>query len=397
MSSTESGLQGWQKELAGDLQRLDQDNLLRRLRPHHGRLDFSSNDYLSLNSNGTLHGLLRQIVLEEKEDAFVGSTGSRLIRGHYRVFDQLEDEFCAWLRVPAALFFHSGYAANTGSLAALLDARDVAFVDRLCHASLLDGVRLSGATRYYFEHNDLNSLKEQLQKRPCRGRRWIITESVFSMDGDLPDLRALCDLAEAHDALLFLDEAHAIGVRGPQGAGLAAEAGVVDRIAVLSVPCGKAPGLMGAFVAGPPELKEWLINRARPFVFTTAQPPLFAELLRRTIKIIASAEMDRARQEIQQLSARLRHGAAQLGFECGRSQSQIVPLITGDEASALRLAEALQNEGLDVRAIRPPTVPAGSSRLRVSLQAAHRAADVDQLLATLAQVGTNQISSSRSS
>lgn len=383
LKSSAAAQEAWRAALAAELGRLEEQQLLRKLSVHAGRLDFSSNDYLSLNANGTLAQLFRQIVLEAPDGFPVGSTASRLIRGHYAVFDQLESEFAAFSGYPDALFFHSGYAANVGVIDALLGPRDLAFVDRLCHASMLDGVRLCGAQRRYFAHNDLNDLEDKLKRYGGRGRRWIFTEAIFSMDGDAPDLRALSELAERFDALIYLDEAHAFGVRGPGGAGLAAEFGVSARIAVNVFPCGKAPGLMGAFVAGPVELKRYLINRARTFVFSTAQPPLLAEVMRRVLALFPTPAMEAARARLAASAAEFRAACARLGFNTGESCTQIVPVIVGDAERALAIAAGLRERGLDIRAIRPPTVPEGTSRLRVSFQAGHSPEDLAALVAAL--------------
>ncbi len=376
-------LQAWLDSLRKSRSDLAERSLLRELRLHEGRLDFSSNDYLSLNSDGTLAALLMEITREHGDGSFVGSTASRLIRGHYEIFDRAEAEFARFAGAPAALLFTSGYAANAGTIPAVISQRDLVFCDRLCHASLLDGVRLSGARRFYFAHNDLDDLERQLKKHPARSRsrRWIVTESVFSMDGDSPKLPELCDLAERHDALVYLDEAHAVGVRGPGGAGLAAETRTGERIAVNVFPCGKAPGLMGAFVCGAPELKSLLINKARSFVFSTAQPPLLAELLRRVTAHLPQLDDARARlaENAEYLRKHLRAG----GYDTGASDAQIVPVIVGDEDSALDLAARCRERGLDIRAIRPPTVPKGSSRLRISLQAGHSREDLDEVIAAL--------------
>ncbi len=204
------------------------------------------------------------------------------------------------------------------------------------------------------------------------------------MDGDSPDLRGLCDLAERFGALVYLDEAHAIGLVGPGGAGLAMQAGVSDRIAVNVFPCGKAPGLMGAFVCGSAALKSLLINTARPFIFTTAQPPHLARLLGRIVDWLQTGEADAARTRVRNLADRLRAKLNELGYNTGTSTSHIVPVIVGESARALELAERCQQASLDVRAIRPPTVPKGTSRLRVILQSGHSEADVDELISVLA-------------
>jgi 8-amino-7-oxononanoate synthase len=387
----------WIAELGQELAALRSRALFRTLRAHSGRLDFSSNDYLSLNSSGRLDVMLRDLVGggpvaaeipggdAGKQPGMVGSTGSRLIRGHYEAFERAEAEFARYVGSPAALLFHSGYAANTGALAAVIGPRDRVFCDRLVHASLLDGIRLSGVRRYYFRHNDLNDLETQLRKYASPHRNWLVTEAVFSMDGDSPDLRALCQLADRYNGCVYLDEAHSIGLVGPRGAGLAAGQGVANRVAVNVFPCGKAPGLMGAFVCGPPELKDLLVNRARSFVFTTAQPPLLAELLRRIVGWLQTDEAEAARARVMRISGEFRAAVQALGYDTASSTSQIVPIVVGAEDRALELARRCQERGLDVRAIRPPTVPKNTSRLRVILQAAHTGADAAELLAVLAE------------
>lgn len=384
-------LSRWLAGVQRELENLRARNQYRSLKPHTGRLDFSSNDYLSLNASGRMAQFLREIVSDGAQvsggraAAMIGSTGSRLIRGHYDAFERAEEDFARYTETKSALLFHSGYAANTGALPVVIAPRDTVFCDRLCHASLLDGIRLSGARRYYFRHNDLQDLETQLGKYAggAGNRIWIVTEAVFSMDGDSPDLKALCDIAERFDACVYLDEAHSIGVTGPRGAGVAAAQGVTDRIAVNVFPCGKAPGLMGAFVCGEPELKELLVNRARSFIFTTAQPPHLAHLLSVVIAWLQSEEADVARAHVQELARNLRTRLDSRGLDTGASTTHIVPVITGSETSALDLAERCQRAGLDVRAIRPPTVPKGSSRLRVILQAGHSVQDLEELLEVL--------------
>lgn len=382
-------IDGWISAVREELAGLRDNDRYRTLKAHTGRLDFSSNDYLSLNASGLLDEFLRRLLTEPSsgagDDSFVGSTGSRLIRGHYEAFAAAEADFARYVGAPSALLFHSGYAANTGALPAVVAPRDLVFCDRLCHASLLDGIRLSGARRYYFRHNDLNDLEAQLAKYASTGakRIWLVTEAVFSMDGDSPDLRALCRLADRYDACVYLDEAHSIGVTGDSGAGLAAREGVAQRIAVNVFPCGKAPGLMGAFVCGAPELKELLVNRARSLIFSTAQPPHLARLLSLVIEWLQTEDARRARDRVRKLAEDLRRELQALGFNTGTSTTHIVPVIVGDEAKALALAQACQDAGLDVRAIRPPTVPKNTSRLRVILQAGHSDADLNDLIAVL--------------
>ena len=414
MNIVNKSMNNWLEQLESQLQDLEHGRLLRALKPHEGRLDFSSNDYLSLNASGRIQRMLADIVAGRPCPGPVGSTGSRLIRGHYAEFEEAEDKFARYVGQPGALLFHSGYAANLGALQALVNGRDNVFCDRLAHASLLDGIRLSGARRRYFNHNDLNDLEAKLKKygqraragtrantrttgmsanarephadvlaAPGRGRDWIVTESIFSMDGDSPDLPALCEIAERFDALIYLDEAHAIGIVGPGGAGLARAQGVSGRIAVTVFPCGKAPGLMGAFVCGPSPLKSFLINHARSFIFSTAQPPLLARLLRDIIDLLVTDEMNTARAHVQRLAGMLRERLRGAGFDVLKSDSQIVPAVVGSESRALELAQKCRSAGLDVRAIRPPSVPAGTSRLRITIQAAHRPEDIEELATTL--------------
>ena len=300
------------------------------------------------------------------------------------MFTLLEEDFASRIGVPSALFFGSGYMANTGTLPVILNPRrDLVFCDRLCHASLLDGVRLSQTKRYYFQHNDLNDLEKQLQKcqdkRKKDGRIWIVAESLYSMDGDSPDLPALCTLAERYEACIYLDEAHALGVYG-QGAGLAYEKTVLERIAVTVFPCGKAPGLMGALVCGPKELKDLLVNKARSFVYATAPPPFLANLLQLVLSFIFSSEMERERENLRSLSQYTRQRLRAMNFNIGSSTSQIVPILLGSEKRALALAESCQKAGFDVRAIRPPSVASSKeSRVRLSLQAQHTNKCIEKL------------------
>ena len=379
-------LRAWQQALKSELQDWQQKLLGRKLEahlPHLSCIDFSSNDYLSLNSSGELYKLLKECVTHWP-GPYVGSTASRLIRGHYEAFTLLEEDFARRLAVPSALFFGSGYTANTGTLPAILNPRrDLVFCDRLCHASLLDGIRLSQTRRCYFRHNDLNDLESQLQK--CQSKRkkdsriWIVAESLYSMDGDSPDLQALCALAERYEACIYLDEAHALGVYG-RGAGLAYEAGVLERIAVTVFPCGKAPGLIGAFVCGPKELKDVLVNRARSFVYATAPPPFLADLLQRVLSLVFSPEMEKKRENLKSLSLYVRTRLAAMGLSTGSSTSQIVPILLGSEKKALTLAKNCQRAGFDIRAIRPPSVSSSKeSRLRLSLQAQHTKKCVEKL------------------
>lgn len=373
-------MQSWRDELQQAVADRDRKRLLRRLETSPaGSVDFSSNDYLSLNSDGTLKRLFESLLPLTTQD--LGSTGSRLIRGHRDAFDRAERTFADWVGLDDSLLFHSGYAGNVGTLQALLSPGDLVFADRLCHASLLDGIRLSGATRHYFRHNDLEHLSELLRKHSTRKRRWIVTESVFSMDGDRPDRDALLALAEQNDCLLYLDEAHAIGVIGEAGRGLAHPK--QQRFAVLSYPMGKAPGLMGCFVAGPPELKAFLVNHARSFIYSTAQPPLLADLLRLVIEEMCTDEMEKRRIRLRKLSELLFKRLNEEGFATGVTPSHITPIILGAEERTIQTATRLKQQGFSVFAIRPPTVPAGACRLRISVHAGNTEEEIEGLVTAL--------------
>lgn len=373
-------MQSWRDELQQAVTEREHRRLLRRLETSPaGSVDFSSNDYLSLNSDGTLKRLFESLLPLSTQD--LGSTGSRLIRGHRDAFDRAERTFADWVGLDDSLLFHSGYAGNVGTLQALLSPGDLVFADRLCHASLLDGIRLSGATRHYFRHNDLEHLSELLRKHSTRKRRWIVTESVFSMDGDRPDRDALLALAEQNDCLLYLDEAHAIGVIGEAGRGLAHQE--QQRFAVLSYPMGKAPGLMGCFVAGPPELKAFLVNHARSFIYSTAQPPLLADLLRLVIEEMCTDEMEKRRIRLRKLSELLFKRLNEEGFATGVTPSHITPIILGAEERTIQTATRLKQQGFSVFAIRPPTVPAGACRLRISVHAGNTEEEIEGLVTAL--------------
>lgn len=389
-------LSAWTRELETALNRKRERHLFRQLESQPVGVDFSSNDYLSLNADGLLADLLRQLL----PISDVGSTGSRLIRGQRLAFEQAEQAMASWIGREATLLFHSGYAANVGGLSCLFGPADEVFLDRLCHATLLDAVRLSGARRLYFRHNDMEHLDALLRGKAvegqsggeqgkqrwtgaARGRRWILSETIFSMDGDMPDLQALDELAWRNGALLVLDEAHAIGVLGPHGAGLTAGQMAGRSLAVTSYPMGKAPGLMGAFLAGSAILKDYLINNARGFVFTTAQPPFLADLLRAVTGMMPSAEMEGRRARLRNLSEYTHRRLAEEGFDAGKQPSHIVPVVLGGDERTLRTASHLRERGFSVYAIRPPTVPAGSSRLRISLHAGNTPDEVEALIEQL--------------
>lgn len=351
----------------------------RVLREGRELVDFSSNDYLGL----ARHPLLAERAREWTGRHGTGSGASRLVTGTSAAHLALEAKIAAFKGTEAALLFASGWQANAAVIPALLAAMPGAavFTDRLIHASMHAGIALAGAQQQRFRHNDLDHLEALLAARGADApARLILTESVFSMDGDRADLARLAAIAEAHDAALFVDEAHATGVLGPQGRGLSAE--VPGRIDLVMGTFSKALGGFGAYVAGSRVLIDYLVNTASGFVFTTAPPPAVLGAIDAAIDLVPGMDAERAR--LAALGERLRGGLAALGIDHGASSTQIVPAMIGAEADAMALSARLEAAGLLASAIRPPTVPPGTSRLRLALRAGHSPADVDALLAALA-------------
>lgn len=342
-------------------------------------IDFSSNDYLGLASHPHLTSRAR----EWTERYGTGSGASRLVTGTGDAVLALEARIAAFKGTEAALVFASGWQANAAAIPALLAAMPGAavFTDRLNHASMHAGLAIAGVRQHRFRHNDLAHLDQLLSTKGAEApARMIVTESVFSMDGDRADLAGLVALARAHDAVLFVDEAHATGVLGPGGAGLSAT--VPGGVEVIMGTFSKALGGFGAYVAGSRALIDWLTNAASGFVFSTALPPAVLGAVDGALDLIPT--LDAERERLADLAGRLRLGLAALGLDHGASASQIVPALIGGEREALALAEALEARGMLAAAIRPPTVPPGTSRLRLALRAAHSEADIDALLDAIA-------------
>ena len=352
------------KELERDLAELRARDQLRSFAQIAG-VNLCSNDYLGLAQDSRL----KESVLEAVAGSVrVGGTGSRLLSGHDPVWDELEEEFAALARTETALYFANGYAANLGLLSSLLGKGDLVFSDALNHASLIDGIRLSGARKEVYPHVDLNALERALQRyesEPCR--KLIVTESVFSMDGGIADVHGLQGLAERYGASLVVDEAHATAVQGPGGAGIVAKARLTGDVFATVHTCGKALASAGAFVCGARVLREYLINHARTLIFSTAMPPYVAWQIRAALRL--AREMDAEREALQANSAELIRSLRGDGWDTSESASQIVPVIIGSNQEALSAAGFLQEQGFAVRAIRPPTVPARTARLRLSLTA----------------------------
>jgi 8-amino-7-oxononanoate synthase len=375
----------WKAGLHRGLRALEVRSQRRTLSEIHG-VNLCSNDYLGLAESPALRQALSEAVRNAPR---VGGTGSRLLSGQTSDWHQLEEEFAAFAGTEAALFFGSGYAANMGLLASLVGKDDVVYSDALNHASLIDGIRLSGARKVIYPHLDLHSLEDSLREEAgAPWRKVIVTESVFSMDGDLAPLRDIAVLAEKYGAAMIVDEAHATAVHGPQGRGLAAEGGILPHCLAIIHTCGKALGCAGAFVCGPAVLKEHLINHARTFIFTTALPPYFAQQIRAALHLALG--MDRERQELLRSAAAFAGSLRRHGFHTAGSASQIVPVILGKNAETVDAAEYLQRDGFAVRAIRPPTVPEGGARLRISLTSAIGEKELTRLVNSLVAWRTRQ-------
>jgi 8-amino-7-oxononanoate synthase len=326
-------------------------------------LNLAANDYLCLAGDERLTRAA-QVVLPE---AGVGARASALVSGRTIWHEQLEQRLSRFEHSQSALLFPTGYAANVGTITALVDRDDSVFCDRLNHASLIDGCRLSGARLHVIPHGDLAVLEEELGKASSRRRRLIVIDSVFSMDGDVADLPELIALADRHDAMLLIDEAHATGVLGTGGRGLAEHFGISSDRLVRVGTLSKAFGCLGGFVVGPQNLIEWLWNKARPQVFSTALPPAIAAAASAAIDIIEREPERRARLASHSSVLQTRLVNAGLVVPKTRLSTPIIPLVLKEEDRTLQAAARLEEAGFLVAAIRPPTVPAGSSRLRVSL------------------------------
>ena len=358
---------------------------LRAVEPRgHGRVNLGGRELIDVSSNDYL-GLARHPALIERARDWTArygaaASGSRLVRGTFPIHLEMEAKLAGLMGTPAALMFASGWQANASILPALFalgEGPALVFADRHMHASLHHGCKAAGAREIRFRHNDLDHLERLLAERSGEpGRRFILTESVFSMDGARADVVRLADIARRHDAFLYLDEAHAIGVLGPRGMGLAGLApGGVD---LVMGAFSKAVGSFGAYVAGSRSLIDYLVNACSGLIYSTALPPPVLGAVDAALDLIPG--MDAERAHLASLSAQLREGLGKLGVDTLDSTTHIVPAVVGEASGALALSQRLQADGVLAVAIRPPTVPKGASRLRFALSAAHAAADVDRVI-----------------
>lgn len=374
--------------LQEELERLERAGLYRRLRRVEGDagpevivdgkqvLNLCSNNYLGLAG----HPALRAAAKAAIDRYGCGSGASRLISGNLALCEELEEKIASFKRTEAALVFSSGFQANVGLLAALAGEGDTIFSDELNHASIIDGCRLSRARVVVYRHLDLAQLEDGLRRAPP-GRKLIVTETIFSMDGDEAPLAEIVELAERFGAHLLVDEAHATGVQGPNGAGVVAKLGLGERVLVQMGTLGKALGSFGAYVAGSLRLRNFLVNRCRSFIFTTALPPPVLASARAAIELV-EREPERRLALWHNVRA-LRDGLKALGFRLGQSQSQIQPVLIGDAGKCMALCERLLARGVFCQGIRPPTVPPGTSRLRVTVMATHTHEQLERALEAL--------------
>jgi 8-amino-7-oxononanoate synthase len=365
--------------------------LVRRLRAHgevrpgrfhrDGRwvVNFGSNDYLGLAADARVIDAARR----SAERLGWGAGASPLVSGWTDAHEALAVALADFEKAEAVVLFPTGFAANLGTIAALVGKGDVVYSDRLNHACLIDGARLSGATVRVYPHADVDALASVLERDRGRFRRVMIaTDGVFSMDGDVAPIDALADVADEHGAMLLVDEAHGTGVFGPDGRGAASEKGAAERVPIRVGTLSKALGSIGGFVAGSARLAEHLIHRGRTQIYSTASPPAAAAAAREALAIVRAEPWRRDR--VRQLAARLRPSLEAAGYSLGPSVGPIVPILVGDPARAVALSERLDALDMFVPAIRPPTVPEGTARLRVSLSAAHTDDDLAALVAGLA-------------
>lgn len=342
-----------------------------------------SNNYLGLAE----HPALAAASIRAIERYGASSGASRLVSGTMELHEQLERSVAAFKKSESALVFNSGHAANTGIIPALVGRGDAVYSDRLNHASIVDGIRLSGARLFRYAHNDHQQLAELLEKHNGFGRSLIVTDGVFSMDGDLAPLTELADLKRRHDALLMVDDAHGSGVLGPQGRGSAELLGAAGDVDIKMGTFGKALGSFGAYAAVSGELRELLVNRSRSFIFSTSLPPSVLAASLAAVEVVQSLEGDLLRERLHANAAFFRRGLKELGFFVPEGSTQIIPVLTGDTEITMRFSAALLEEGIFAQGIRPPTVPGGSCRIRFTIMATHSMDDLENALEIIGKVG----------
>lgn len=342
-----------------------------------------SNNYLGLAG----HPALAEASIRAIERFGASSGASRLVSGTMELHEQLEQAVAAFKGTEAALIFNSGHAANTGIIPALVGRGDAVYSDRLNHASIVDGIRLSGARLFRYAHNDHQQLAGLLEAHDGFGRRLIVTDGVFSMDGDIAPLAELAALKQKHGALLMVDDAHGSGVLGEHGRGSADLLGVSDSVDIQMGTFGKALGSFGAYAAVSAELRELLLNKSRSFIFSTSLPPAVLAASCAALELVQSPEGELLRKRLHANSTLFRNGLGQMGFVLPEGTTQIMPVITGHSDVTMGFSGALLEEGIFAQGIRPPTVPAGSCRIRFTIMATHTGGELEQAMETIGRIG----------
>ena len=383
------------RSIQDELQEISNSGLFRSTRLITGRqsarISHGGRELLMLCSNNYLglvdHPALAKADINAVEIYGTSSGASRLVSGTMELHELLEGAVAGFKRSEAALVFNSGHAANTGIIPALVRRGDVVFSDRLNHASIVDGILLSGARLVRYPHNDHLRLSRLLDKHRGKGRALIVTDGVFSMDGDMAPLVELVALKKAHEALLMVDDAHGSGVIGSQGRGCAEHLGVADGVDIKMGTFGKALGSFGAYAAVTSDMRDLLVNRCRSFIFSTSLPPAVLAASLAALELVQSAEGDLLRDRIHANAGYFRRGLVEAGFDIPDGSTQIIPLITGDSETTMRFSEELLAEGIFAQGIRPPTVPAGSGRIRFTVMATHDLVDLAWAAGRIKEIG----------
>jgi len=386
-------MQAFYQELTRDLAELQDKNLFRRLKTISGPpaewveiwgkrlLNLSSNNYLGIAG----HPLLKKGAIEAVERLGCGATASRLIVGNFDLYAQAEKELADFKNTEAALIFNSGYAANMGIIASLVTRGDLIISDELNHASIIDGILLSKADYVRYQHRDLNSLETALAKAKGYKRKLIVTDTVFSMDGGLASLAEIVALKEQYGAILMIDEAHGGGIFGGHGRGVAELYDVAGRVEVNMGTLSKAFGCAGAYVAGKKVLIDYLLNKARNLIYTTGLPPAVVGSIRAALQVVRAEKW--RREQVLLKAARIRERLQAAGFNLLDGQSQIIPVIIGDNENTLEFSRRLMEAGILAVGIRPPTVPANSARLRLTVMATHKEQDLERATDAIIKIG----------
>jgi len=348
-------------------------------------LNLASNNYLGLAGDRRL----KEASIVATKEYGVGATASRLVVGNYALYEEVEQSVCDWKETEKAIIVNSGYSANVGAISSLVGRHDIVFSDKLNHASIVDGIMLSGAEHKRYRHNDLEYLERLLQMAPVAKRKLIVTDTVFSMDGDVAHLKELIMLKEKYGALLMVDEAHAGGIYGKHGAGLAhVEQGLSEGIDIHMGTFSKALGCYGAYLAGDAICIDYMKNTMRSFIFTTALPPGTLGAMKRAIEIVK--EDEGRRQRLLENGAYFRNALEEVGFNIGDSSTHIVPIIVASNEATLHFSEKLQEAGIAAIAIRPPTVPYNSSRIRFAVTSEHTKADLQWAIEQIIRIGKEE-------